>query len=50
MEKTLVWPKKAADKFLNIVTYLHDDWSAKEADEFIERVERQVHLLSRFPH
>ena len=49
-KKTVVWRKKAADKFLHIVAYLHDDWSAKEAKQFIDRVELQVQLLSRFPH
>ena len=50
MEKAIVWRKRAADKFLNIIDYLFEEWSAKEANEFIDRVELQVQLLSKFPH
>jgi addiction module RelE/StbE family toxin len=50
MEKEIVWSNTAKTDFLNIVSYVHDNWTMTVFDEFILILNRKILLLSKYPH
>ncbi|MBS1977432.1 MAG: hypothetical protein JST46_08675 [Bacteroidetes bacterium] len=49
MALTLVWTKRAAQGFDNIVRYLEEHWTDKEVRNFIHESDEFFSLLSQYP-
>lgn len=49
MAKRIIWRKKASDNLIEIVSYLQENWSPKDARNFIDLVDQKVDLLTKFP-
>ena len=45
----VVWSPEAKRTFENVIFYLEENWSRKEAVHFIDRVYDVVHLISKHP-
>lgn len=44
------WTEEAARNLENIIQYLEDNWSEKEIKQLFAKLEKQLELLSLFPH
>lgn len=43
------WTSKAQDSFTEIVKYLHENWSNKEIDNFVFKVQKKLNVISINP-
>ncbi|MBW8050687.1 MAG: type II toxin-antitoxin system RelE/ParE family toxin [Cytophagales bacterium] len=43
------WSDTAKQQYQQVIEYLKTEWSVKDAENFIERVNKIITLISRFP-
>jgi plasmid stabilization system protein ParE len=49
MNKPVFWTFEAERTFNNIIDYLHENWSQKEANGFVDLTKDVIKLISRHP-
>ncbi len=49
MAKRIIILKRAEQKVKKVYTYLLENWNEKVADEFYEKFEKTIHLISLQP-
>lgn len=50
MELEIIWSKRAAAGYSNILSYLDEHWSEKEVENFEEEIKRFFKNLSKQPY
>ena len=49
MVQEIIWSPAALKDFLNIISYLQENWTNKEIDNFTNRVDEKLDVLSLHP-
>ncbi len=49
MAKEIIWTREAEKTHDAVITYLAEEWSAKEVKKYIEKVNQIVHHISHHP-
>ncbi len=49
MAHQIIWLPKAEERFDEIITYLKENWSEKEINNFVTHTEKVLKLISEFP-
>jgi plasmid stabilization system protein ParE len=50
MALTIKWSKKAKVNYDNVLAYLHENWSMKEVEKFINKTHSILTLISHQPY
>ncbi|OFX60807.1 MAG: hypothetical protein A2066_07355 [Bacteroidetes bacterium GWB2_41_8] len=46
---TVLWTPRARTSYFTVLDYLHEDWTAKEIEQFINRVELVLKAIRKSP-
>jgi len=49
MAKEVIWSNEAIKSFDDVISYLKENWTAKEIDNFILQTDAAIDLISEFP-
>jgi plasmid stabilization system protein ParE len=50
MALTIKWSERAKVNYDNVLAYLHDNWSNKEVEKFINRTDSILAIISHQPY
>ena len=46
----IIWSDQSIQRVDQVLKYLHDNWSEKEIENFLDAIEGFEEIVSRFPH